>query len=224
VPATGPATAKLTVSKAGSGSGRVTSMPAGVDCGTDCTQDFALNTVVQVTATPAAGSVFFEWGGPCAGNGPCTITLNDSKFLAATFRVIDVIVDNAAVGIQDTAGGRTFSGAWCKSSGLQPNGADSLVSCGIGTDTYRWTPKIAKAGGYSVYARWSIHTNRSTAVPFTIQHAGGAPIVNINQTVNGGKWVLLGTYNFSAGSTNYVQVSDANGLACADAIKLVPAF
>lgn len=224
VPATGPATAKLTVSKAGSGGGRVTTSPAGVDCGTDCTQDFALNTVVQVTATPAAGSVFFEWGGPCAGNGACTITMNDSKFLAATFRVTDVIVDNAALGIQDAAGGRTFTGTWCRSSGLQPFGAESLVSCGSALDTYRWTPKIAKTGGYSVYARWSTHSNRSATVPFTILHGGGTSIVNVNQKIDGGNWVLLGAYNFSAGSTHYIQVSDVNGLACADAIKLVPAF
>jgi glucose/arabinose dehydrogenase len=224
VPASGPATAKLTVSKAGSGSGRVSSNPAGVDCGTDCTEDFSLNSVVQVTATPDAGSTFFEWGGPCAGNGACTITMNDSKFLAATFRVTEVIVDNAGLGLQDTAGGRTFTGTWCKSSGPLPFGAESLASCGSGLDTYRWTPKVPKAGGYGVYVWWTTHPNRSTTVPITIQHAGGSTTVNVDQKVNGGKWVLLGTYNFSAGSIGYVQVSDGNGQACADAIKLTPAF
>ena len=153
VPATGAATAKLNVSKAGSGVGRVTTVPAGVDCGADCTGDFALNTVVQVTAMPDPGSVFFEWGGPCGGNGACSITMNDSKFLAATFRVADAVVDNAALGIQDTVSGRTFTGTWCQSVGTSPFGSGSLYSCGTGADSYRWTPNVPNAGGYAVYAR-----------------------------------------------------------------------
>ena len=224
VPATGAATAKLTVSKAGSGSGQVKSVPAGINCGADCTEDFALNTVVQITATPDPGSVFFEWGGPCGGNSACTITMNDSKFLAATFRVADVIVDNAAVGVQDATGGRSFTGLWCRSSGASPNGADSLYSCGSGTDTYRWTPNVPKTGGYQVYAWWTAHPNRSATVPINVQHSAGTSIVNVNEKINGGKWVLLGTYIFAAGKTGFIEVKDSNGQACADAVKLVPAF
>ena len=224
VPATGPATGKLTVSKAGSGGGRVTTVPAGVDCGADCVEEFALNSVVQVTAKPDPGSVFFEWGGPCVGNGVCGITMNDSKFLAATFRVADVIVDNAAFGIQDIVGGRTFTGQWCRSVGTSPNGVEALYSCGAGADSYRWTPTVPKTGGYNVYAWWSTHPNRSASVPITVQHSEGTVTVNVDQRINGGKWVLLGTYTFAAGKTGFVEMKDSNGLACADAIKLVPAF
>ena len=39
----------LTVSKAGTGSGTVTSSPVGIDCGADCTQDYDYNTVVTLT-------------------------------------------------------------------------------------------------------------------------------------------------------------------------------
>lgn len=224
VPATGAASAKLTVSKAGSGGGRVTTVPAGVDCGADCTEDFALNTFVQVTATPDPGSVFFEWGGPCGGNGACSINMNDSKFLAATFRVADVIVDNAALGVQDTGGGRTFAGAWCQSVGSSAFGSGSLYSCGAGVDSYRWTPNVPKAGGYAVYVWWTTHPNRSSSVPIAIQHSTGTTTINVDQKINGGKWVLLGNYNFAAGKTGFVEVRDSNGQACADAVKLVPTF
>jgi hypothetical protein len=33
---------------------------------------------------------------------------------------------------------------------------------------------------------------------------------------------LHGTYRFNAGTTGYVEVSDANGQAGADAVKFVP--
>src|SRR5207245_2037088 len=46
----------LTVSKAGAGSGTVTSSPAGISCGATCSTSFTPGTVVTLTAAPAAGS------------------------------------------------------------------------------------------------------------------------------------------------------------------------
>jgi hypothetical protein len=39
--------------------------------------------------------------------------------------------------------------------------------------------------------------------------------------VNGGQWVLLGTYTFAAGSSGYVQLGTAgtDGYVIADAVK-----
>ncbi len=60
----------VTVTKAGTGSGTVTSAPAGIDCGATCGADFANGTEVTLTAVAAAGdaeapgdSVFTGWGG-----------------------------------------------------------------------------------------------------------------------------------------------------------------
>lgn len=223
VPGTAPSLATLRVGVAGDGSGKVTSAPAGIDCGADCNEDYALNTVVNMTATADPGSTFFEWGGPCGGNGACSITMNDSKFLAATFRSAGTVIDNAAAGVQDAAGGRTFAGRWCKSVGTQFYGIDSIYSCGTGRDTYRWTPNVTATRAYDVYIRWSVHPNRSTNVPLTVVHAGGSEVKTFNQKTNGGKWVLVGRYTFNTGSTGYLEMSDANGLALADAIQLVPA-
>ncbi len=225
VPAAAPTVATLRVSVSGSGTGRVTSTPPGIDCGSDCSQDYALNTVVSLIATPGPNSQFVEWGGPCSGNGTCTITMADSQFLAATFSAPSIIVDNAAVNVQDSAGGRTFTGKWCNSAGTSYYGTRSLYSCGSGADTYRWTPRIPATAAYDVYVRWSTHVNRSANVAVKVVHAGGTDTSkSLNQTVNGGTWVLLGRYTFNAGSTGYVEVSDASGLANADAVQLVPAF
>jgi hypothetical protein len=42
----------LTVVKAGTGTGTVTSAPSGISCGTDCTEPYQLGTAVSLTATP----------------------------------------------------------------------------------------------------------------------------------------------------------------------------
>src|SRR5437660_545474 len=69
---TGPT---LTVSKAGAGSGTVTSSPAGISCGATCSTAFTTGTVVTLTAAPAAGATFTGWsGGGSTGAATCAAT------------------------------------------------------------------------------------------------------------------------------------------------------
>jgi hypothetical protein len=73
----------------------VTSTPAGIDCGGTCQKSFGHNERVQVTATPAPGSMFVAWtsqaqqqqpGNPCAGSGAtCEVTLTGALSLRAHF-------------------------------------------------------------------------------------------------------------------------------------------
>lgn len=86
--------------------------------------------------------------------------------------------------------------------------ASSLQSCGKQQDTYCWTPTIPNNGNHDVYIWWSEHRNRSTSVPFTVCHATGCNTVNVNQQQDGGQWNLHGRYNFAAGTSGYVQVTD----------------
>jgi len=75
----------LTVRRAGTGSGTVTSSPAGIACGTDCTQTYASGTVVTLSAAPASGSTFAGWSGACTGTGGCSVTMSASRTVTATF-------------------------------------------------------------------------------------------------------------------------------------------
>ena len=76
----------LTVDKAGTGTGTVTSSPAGIDCGSTCSAAFDSGTPVALTATPDSGSSFTGWsGGGCSGTGVCQVTLNADTAVTATF-------------------------------------------------------------------------------------------------------------------------------------------
>ena len=75
----------LTVTKAGTGAGSVTSTPAGIACGADCSETYTAGTVVTLTAKASRGSTFSGWSGACSGTGACTVTMNASKSVTATF-------------------------------------------------------------------------------------------------------------------------------------------
>ena len=76
----------LTVNKAGTGTGGVTSAPAGINCGATCTHQFAESTPVTLTATADAGSTFTGWSGEgCTGTGTCSVTMDQARTVTATF-------------------------------------------------------------------------------------------------------------------------------------------
>lgn len=78
----------LTIYRAGTGSGTVTSNPARINCPTTCASYFNFATVVTLTATPAAGSSFTGWSGACSGAAlTCSVTMTDEKTVTATFAV-----------------------------------------------------------------------------------------------------------------------------------------
>jgi hypothetical protein len=76
----------LTVNKAGTGTGTVTSDPAGINCGGDCTEVYDINTVVTLTPTPDGDSDFAGW----SGDADCSdgqVTMDADKTCTATFNL-----------------------------------------------------------------------------------------------------------------------------------------
>ena len=81
-----PLSFTLSVSKAGTGSGTVTSSPAGINCGADCSEAYSAGTVVTLTASPASGSTFSGWSGAgCSGTGACTVIVTSNATVTAGF-------------------------------------------------------------------------------------------------------------------------------------------
>jgi uncharacterized delta-60 repeat protein/uncharacterized repeat protein (TIGR02543 family) len=96
---------------------------------------------------------------------------------------------------------------------------------GSGGNYVEFTPNIVVAGDYTVYQWHPYRAEASAAVPFVINYNGGATTVYANQQTNDGNWSLLGTFNFAAGTSANIRVTDAipesGGVALADGIKLV---
>ena len=91
----------LTVNKSGTGSGTVTSNPGGINCGATCTSSYNSGTVVTLTATPAAGSVFAGWSGGCSGTGSCAVTMNAAATVTASFtrQTFSLTVNKSGTGL-----------------------------------------------------------------------------------------------------------------------------
>jgi uncharacterized protein (DUF2141 family) len=80
---------RLSVSLAGSGSGRVGSVPDGIDCPGDCGEDFADGELVTLSAVAADNSRFAGWSGDCSGRAPtCTVKMSRAESVTASFEVL----------------------------------------------------------------------------------------------------------------------------------------
>ena len=77
----------LTVSKAGTGTGAVTSTPAGIQTAVlTCSQSFGAGASIKLVAVPAPGSTFTGWsGGGCTSTGACEFTLSADSTITARF-------------------------------------------------------------------------------------------------------------------------------------------
>ena len=133
--------ATLTVSRAGTGSGTVTSTPAGIDCGTICSAFFDAPTDVNLTPTAAPGSAFVSWAGACSGPGPCTVTVNDTRAVTATFSPTHVLT----VARSGTAGTVVSS----------PAGIDCGTSCSAEYVEGSFVDLTPTPGTNSLFASWS---------------------------------------------------------------------
>jgi phospholipase C len=81
-----PQTFQLSIKATGAGGGTISSRPTGINCGTTCSADFTSGSEVTLTEAAAAKSNFGGWAGGCSGsNSSCTLTLNASQQVTATF-------------------------------------------------------------------------------------------------------------------------------------------
>jgi len=82
-------TTNYTLSLSTSGSGTVTSLPSGINCSSNtgsCSASFTSGTNVTLTAAPASGWTFSNWGGACSGTSmSCTVSMTQNTSVSATF-------------------------------------------------------------------------------------------------------------------------------------------
>jgi hypothetical protein len=134
----------LEVTKAGTGSGTVTSNPTGINCGVDCNETYPPATSVTLTATPAADSTFAGWsGGGCSGTGTCVVVVNGATLVTATFtlRQYTLTVNKAGLG----AGSVTST----------PTGINCGATCAALYDAGTTVTLTASPTAGSIFAGWS---------------------------------------------------------------------
>ncbi len=119
----------LTVTKAGTGSGTVTSSPSGINCGSTCSASYSYNTLVTLTATPATGSSFTGWGGDCNTSGQVTMT--SGKSCTANFTLNTYTVSTSAgTGGTISPSSRTVSHGSTTTFTVTPNTGYSAAASG----------------------------------------------------------------------------------------------
>lgn len=67
-----------------------------------------------------------------------------------------------------------------------------------------WTPDITEAGRYAVYISYKTLENSTCAAHYTVRHMAGETSFSVNQTMGGGTWIYLGTFDFAPDSGNCV--------------------
>jgi len=154
----------LIVNVTGDGSGQITSSPAGVACesGT-CANNFPRNTVVTLTATPKAGSLFGGWTGiqGCADTGSqCVVTMSIARSLTATFSVDPNVAppdDNDA----PPPSNNPTAAAGCSSTGSAGDGALFALAM-VGLLSFR--RRRQEARGPSTFRAGTLRTGTSGIV------------------------------------------------------------
>ena len=130
------------VSVLGAGGGAVTG--GGIACPGDCSETVDHGTLVTLSASPDATSVFAGWGGACAGTGGCSVTLTSAQSVTATF--IPRPTYPLAV---------TLAGGGSGSVGSNPAGISCGATCVADFDSGALVTLTATAGATSTFAGWS---------------------------------------------------------------------
>lgn len=81
-------TYRLSVSKAGSGSGSISADVGAINCGTRCSDNYAKGTQVNLSADPDDQSTLDEWQGcDSSDDNSCNVTVTATTKITATFSV-----------------------------------------------------------------------------------------------------------------------------------------
>jgi len=85
--------AKLTVTKEGSGTGIVSNKE--INCGDKCSESYETGDSVSLSVKADEGSIFDEWGGECSGQYYCSFKMTKDTEVTASFSKFDLVIESA---------------------------------------------------------------------------------------------------------------------------------
>lgn len=146
----------------------------------------------------------------------------------------DVLTVSTPIILDNGASGNTRSAGWSLGYyGAPAYGGAYRYTTSSNPAWFKWNFNLVTAGHYKVYGWWPDRTVYTSNAQFVIEDSQGSHVVGKSQRTDGGKWVDLGTYEFSDGAhsvvlKNTLHTDDPNdietllndGAVIADAIKI----
>ncbi len=114
-----------------------------------------------------------------------------------------------------------FTTGTARKSGMVPAGGKKEAKA-------VWRPEIPERGEYAVYVSYKSIPESASAVSYKVNHLGGESEFIVNQSIGGGTWIYLGTFEFAEGNEGYVTLSnmtpegykhDRGSFVTADAVR-----
>jgi lysophospholipase L1-like esterase len=200
----------LTVTRAGTGSGTVTSSPTGINCGATCSANFTTGASVTLTAAAASGSTFAGWSGACTGSSTCTVAMTQARTVTATF---NGPAGNFALSV-------TRAGAGTGVVTSSPAGINCGTACAANYTSGTLVTLTATVAGNSTFAGWSgactgtgscvLVLSQARALTATFNTSGGTDGTCANPVTFSGN---SGNFNTTAGVC-YRTNANVNGWGC----------
>ena len=116
------------------------------------------------------------------------------------------------------------TGGWARMTGVSvAYGGNHLLDSATkkGQQSVRFSPALPGAGDYQIFGWYRSMGSRSGAVPYVINTTTGDRTVFVDQRANGGRWVLLGTFQLAPGAGVTIHNQGTTGSVVADAIRFV---
>jgi hypothetical protein len=179
-----------------SGAGTLASSDGLLNCGATCSHDYALGTAVTLSATPDPGSIFGAWSGTgvsCSGLAGCTVTVNATMAVTASFRAITPITDQRTLAIPNP--------------GVYPAKGKVTVDPATGFNVVRVADKSELTGDYGghqstqseiVYSRY---TPSNTTGEFVLVHGDNSTSAWVYRVADNALMTIL-RFNPSQGSAS----------------------
>jgi uncharacterized protein (DUF2141 family) len=160
----------LTVTKTGQGTGQVKSIDATINCGTTCESDYAINSLVSLTATAATGMTFTGWNGSCTGTATTTtVTMDMAKTCSANFDRVPAKYKLTVTKVGSGAGNITATGISCGTDCTESYNANTQVTLTATPDAgSQWVSWTGACSGTTVTTTVTMNQAKTCTARFQL--------------------------------------------------------